>query len=303
MPTERSLIAKSIVNWKKTNVNVVDDRLVVEPGIYAGMAGSLFATAQGLSFTATSKLIQSLAHYIDYRERGTVTTPAMEFGRLYHMAVLEPERVEENYAEVEKQRRGTSQWKALEAEHEGKTLLFPEDFAKIRAMRYRLFLHPAARELLKSAITTEASVFWYDEATGLWIKGRPDLLCEGDVMADLKTVTDSSKEGMRSSARKFGIHVQAALYGRAIAGVTGRFPRECKVLAQESTPPYCPAVYTIHAEALVFGSYLIDKAMNLLRKYKNDEDVPRFYSDDEEVLNLASWVYREHEDFSFWGER
>lgn len=68
-----------------------DPRTSYEPGT----AESVYRESEGLGSTDIRKLDTSVAEWRHYREEGIDETDAMELGTLIHLAVLEPERFEE----------------------------------------------------------------------------------------------------------------------------------------------------------------------------------------------------------------
>jgi len=117
---------------------------------------------------------------------------------------------------------------------------------------------------------SELSIFWVDEATGLWLKCRPDFLpydCED--VADYKTTKSASPTSFFNDFIKFGYHQQAAFYKWGINEATKALlgsPKEVEhffFVAQEKEAPHITQIY-FPCEVLVdHGLNAVKKALEI----------------------------------------
>lgn len=151
---------------------------------------------------------------------------ALDFGTLFHVAVLEPDLLD-GYTALDAEKIGvkadgtpaanptmTGAWKkaVAEAQQDGKTVIAQADLDKVLAMRDAVEAHETARRLLfEEDGRNELSAFATDE-NGVQHKARFDRLIPGAIV-DLKST--SSKPGRDSLTRAsidYGYDVSAAHY-------------------------------------------------------------------------------------------
>jgi len=221
-------------------------------------------------------------------------SPALSFGTLAHVAILEPETLPERFA-VFDGRRGTKAHKEAIEANPGHELVKPADMERARAMAEAVRAHPAGRELLAEGVA-EASVFWEDAATGIACKCRPDWLTEG-ALVDVKTTASAAADEFSRSAWRYGYHRQAAFYldGCKAAGLdVSRFV----FLAIEKDPPHLVAAYELDAMDIELGRAAYRRDLETLRacmdaEARGEPDAWPGYGDTVQPLALPAWAYRE----------
>lgn len=146
------------------------------------------------------------------RERETdEETDAMRLGSAVHTAVLEPDKFEGSVAVFDGTRRGKA-WEEFKAEHDGKTLLTPTQHERAVNIRDYVRGEPKLCRLFEEG-QPERSIVWTDEETELLVKARPDWL-DGLRwrVVDLKTTSDLDDWALMRSVKKYGYHLQGAMF-------------------------------------------------------------------------------------------
>lgn len=170
-------------------------------------------------------------------------TPAMIFGTLAHLALLEPHRfVDEFTFAPDGLDRRTKVGKAAYAEFlenvGTRTVVTKEDWAVACLMAAEVNRFPFAEKLLDGA---HEKVFrWEDDLTGEECKIRVDsikTICGTPVIVDYKTTTDASTDAFSRKAISLGYDFQAGMYCEGVEAVMGVRPRFV-FIAQEKAEPY-----------------------------------------------------------------
>jgi len=185
------------------------------------------------------------------------TSPALSFGSAAHHLVLEGWGGFHDRYHVMQHDGRTRDGKAerQHADDHGLTVLRQSDYDAIQAMAQAIRAHETAHSLLTSG-PPEQTVVWQDEATGVWLRSRPDVLPAGAVTVDYKTVADASPEAIRKAAFQYGWARQAALMCDGLEAVRGERPEQCALVCQEKEPPYVVTVVTLSDAAVETGRML-----------------------------------------------
>lgn len=255
--------------------------------------------------TALKELIdRSPAHYKAWVEglRGTNETPALEFGRLVHLAILEPDRFADTYAvapdfgdlrktdrttteEARDNRAAKQEW---ESSHRSCEHVSHEWMARISGMAKSVANHPIASVILRGGVA-ETTVRWVDSETGLKCKCRPDYWVKSrNIVADLKTCDDASPAGFARSVAKYGYHRQDALYRDGMAE-SGEQISHFIFIAVEKEPPYACAVHVLDQDAVGTGYRAVRSAINTLAQCMKTGVWPAYKTGITEIT-LPPWV-------------
>lgn len=262
-------------------------------GFKTGLPHAEYLEADGISNSDCGKILQSPAHWMEWKRNPIEPTPQMALGTATHVGVLEPDEFSSRYIVApdgidRRTKAGKESWAAFLVEAEGKTILTAEQSSKIDGMAAAVARHPAAGELLDNGIA-EVSAFWKDGFTGLDCKCRPDWTTV-NTLVDLKTTTDASPEGFVRSIAKFGYHRQAAFYLDGHAALN--LPKERFVfIAVESLPPYAVGVYELDEVSLDVGRIEYESALNRFAACIESGEWPA-YADGCRTLTLPAWVMR-----------
>jgi hypothetical protein len=141
---------------------------------------------------------------------------------------------------------------------------------------------PTAQRLLTGA-KMEVTMVW--EMNGILCKARIDAL-KDNMIIDLKTCNDASKEQFSRDSYNFGYQTQAAWYTMGYRALTGENPSGFVFMAVEKTPPHGVAFYMFN-DTTEFEQ----GCEELLAIYKRclETEVWPCYSDEIQVLELPRW--------------
>lgn len=244
------------------------------------------------SKSALDRIDRSPAHYLAWLHgEADDDSPALRFGTAFHMALLEPLRYQAHYVTPPKF-SGKGSVKAKEdwlAAHPG-TVISESDREAITGMLASVRAHPAASRLILEG-TSEVTLRWLDEITGLRCKSRADYWVKGKrLCVDVKTTEDASPEAFSKSVHKYGYATQDALY-RAGFAACGAPIEHFAILAVEKSPPYATAVYVLDAAAVAHGFDRARQGIDRLHRCVKENRWPA-YADGVETLALPPWVTR-----------
>ena len=227
-------------------------------------------------------------------------TDAMEFGKLVHLMVLEPEKAS-IYVPVEGNWTHKEPKDAVAAVRaEGRIPLKPEVYDRAAAMARAIRQHPVAAALLASG-HPEVSLFWTDEATGVECRARIDWLpdpVEGNrlVVPDLKSTLSAHPTKFGKSAADFSYHLQDAWY-RAGIRACGLDPAPAFLfLAQEKTPPYIVSPFELDDDGRQIGEFLMRQALETYVQCTATGYWPDYTGGEIATLSLPAYYTRQFED-------
>jgi hypothetical protein len=221
------------------------------------------------------------------------STPALELGRAFHCALLEPDRFLETYtAEPDfgdcrkadnKKRR--DEWRA---EHAGFEMLSEEAFRSVEGMAASARKHPLAKQMIQNG-KSELTLKWTDQETGLTCKSRLDYYVESHAMIlDAKSCLDARESKFKRDIVNYRYFVQDALY-RSAALELFLPVKHFVFIAIEKSPPFAVATYTLDAEGIAKGYGAARANINMLAFCKKTETWPGYPVEIRE-LSLPPWA-------------
>lgn len=173
---------------------------------------------------------------------------AQEFGRLVHVALLEPKRFAKNLileptynkrSSIEREKMNA--WRAQQGQEA--IIVEKEDLEAIVAIRRRIEQEPIIKGLLTLG-KREWSGFGRDAETGIGIRARPDFFHAPDenfphgIIMDVKTTTSCKEENFTKTIVEYNYHLSLYFYRKVAEAIEGcQFPLTY-ILAVEKTPPY-----------------------------------------------------------------
>ncbi len=194
-----------------------------------------------LSNSRMSDFKRSPRHYLYAISNPTPSTPAMEFGSAFHMAILEPDKFESQYVTSPKcdmrTTIGKETWKTFAEANIGKTCISEPDMACLKRMKESLMAYAPARELIDQITEAEKPILWKDPLTGVELKGKLDGIGKNFIL-DLKTCQDANPANFASHAFNYDYHRQAALYLDGLKA-TGTIANNFYFIAIEKDAPHC----------------------------------------------------------------
>lgn len=194
MVKELKLLDGSIVN--PNEIDLDDDN------VYYGDLGKL-----ALSSSSCKMLLESPKKYkyvTLYGDNGD--SKPLVLGRLIHLMVLEPQRIDEECIFVDVKTRGTKAFKEAVEENAGRMVFTSVEKSQCERVADALLQSEAVLELLNKS-ETEIGVL--KELFGLPFRGKADIMKPNHII-DLKTT--ANLDGFKYSADKYGYDLQAYLY-------------------------------------------------------------------------------------------
>lgn len=184
-----------------------------------------------LSFSKIKEFKKSPAHYLAYISRKFEATEAMNIGTLEHLAILQPEKIKDQFVFFEKVVEGT--WakkenaehkKEIEENNNGKIVLDKKHYWESLDKAKRIWDHPLCKKFFDNFIEAEKLIKWeWDEVN--WT-GIIDLVSK-NCLVDFKKVPDASPDKLRWLQRDRLFHWQAYLYGLGTSNELGEFYNVC----------------------------------------------------------------------------
>lgn len=239
------------------------------------------------------------ARYITKTIQRKPTTPAMQFGTLFHDAVLlglDSQAVEIPASVLSKAGSRTGQaWWDFETEHAGRSLLKSDEYAQLRNMVEAVWSHPTASKLLHPAdAAIEQSLFWTDEPTGLKLRARPDhRKLTTPIITDLKSTLSANRRKFAGTIYDFGYYRQAVFYREGAKALTGEV-HEFVFVAVEKEPPHSVRCYTLDPredKAMQRGYEDMRAGLDMLAEAYQTNNWHERGWDEVLTLDLPRWAY------------
>jgi len=185
----------------------------------------IFNKEKGLSYSALSAFLKSPSHYYRYVMEKEVTE-AMEKGKRFHMAILEPELFKQTYfvlddTEKVKEIGGVNpkvttiyrDWKAQQLKfNEGKQEIKIDEYNTYQKMILKLKNHSVCKDILFGEGGENESTFeFYDtfKITGVIDRKTKEFTL------DLKKVADADYQRVKWDIEKMNYDLQAVIYSKA----------------------------------------------------------------------------------------
>lgn len=266
------------------------------PELIHGMPFAEYLALDRLSSSGLKILARSPAHFRHASAHPSESSPAQALGTHVHGLILEPEAY--RYAVAPdadgRTKAGKEARAAFAAESVGAHVVTQDQHDKAQAMRDAVMSHPFASVLLADG-RPEVTALW--EVDEVACKARFDWLPDQfNVIVDLKTAADASREEFARAAGRYGYHIQDAWYGMgamacglADTGNPGIALRRPMVfIVVESEPPHAVALYMLDQEAIDAASSRIERLIHLYADCKHSGKWPG-YSVEVETLSLPKW--------------
>jgi len=163
------------------------------------------------------------------------------------------------------------------------------------AMAANVAAHPIAGLLLKHGTHREIGVRWYDEATGIQCKAKPDLItrCEihgKRVVVDYKSALEPYPEVFGRSVAKWKYHRQGAHYSAGVEACLGTDPGYIFALVVVgSEPPHEVFVYLIDGADMERGQRERNALLADISKRIDSGDWTHVASSVVNTISLPSW--------------
>ena len=228
-------------------------------------------------------------------------TPALDFGRRLHHALLEPGLFRSLYVTPPPPPSGDrwdrrlkehkAHWEAFLAATEaaGQEVLTDDDAACIHQTQAEIE-RCAAWQLIRQGAATEVSVVWTDAESGLTLKARPDLWSpQAGTLADLKTTRRTTPQSFGRDAYLYGYVFQLAMQYDGLARFAPGALGEPMLFAIESEPPHDIVPYEVLLDQLELGRIQYRRALAVLAECERKNEWPG-RTDGIEQLMLPTWA-------------
>ena len=214
-----------------------------------------YAKVDAVNWTLLNQLrLKSPLHYLHAKQHGTPDSPGRQLGRAVHALVFEPETFYATRIITDLDRRGTKEWKALEAANPDKEIIKRADMEDVLAQAEAVRSCPLLADLLDGG-HFEQTIQWTDPATGLPCKARLDWInLRTRTIIDLKGAPTVHPTRFGTICAKQGYHIQiGGHYYDAVRYGLGWEPREVGIVAVEFDAPHDVAFYTLDDEDLILA--------------------------------------------------
>ena len=258
-----------------------------------------YRAIDALNITRLKELRRSPMHYRYAQLYPKVTDPLI-LGVAAHVAVLEPERFERQFAVWDRRtdagamapRRG-QYWDEFQRQHGDKECLTPDQAALAKAIATAVRGDEFAMRYLASGEPEVVMTWRTPQPGGRNCKGRVDWLAHVNgepALIGLKTTRDCRPFVFGSQAAKLDYALQWAWYFNGYCAIKhGERPRMVEIVV-ESAPPHAVVVYRIPDDIILQGE---DNYQALLAQLEECEATDRWPGPAtcEQVLTLPSWYY------------
>lgn len=242
----------------------------MEPGVYNGIPAETYHAGPGINVSSLKELAKeggpARVRYGARRE-----TKALEFGRLIHTAVLEPDDLDNQYYPVNlgQLNAKTKAYQEAELQAAGREIVRRVEYDEALRIRDGVLHNPVARDMLAPGHVTEQSFYWIDEETGVLCRGRADgARADYQVLFDLKSTFDATFDGFGKSIDEYKYYWQDAWYQDGWSHAAGWTPQAFIFIAVEKERPYLTAAYEIEEEKRMTGR---DEVRAQLHRYAHYE--------------------------------
>lgn len=218
---------------------------------------------------------------------------ALEVGKAVHIAILEPDLLDQSVTCGPVDRRG-NKWKEAQdfAAAAGTILLTASDFEMVLLIRDAAAVVPEIALLQDDAgHLAETSAYTVDPRTGLAVKCRPDIYSpQHRLIGDVKTAADASYFAFKRDAAKFGYHMQHPLYSEVWeAGTELPVDGFFFIVLEKSDPP-AVACYELTPSAIAEGHATYCAALDLYKECLEKDEWPGYPSGIQKVgLNYRDY--------------
>lgn len=264
---------------------------MMKPGVYSASHKDYHEAQEWDAIHASDfqQMSKSMAHFRYYKENPPESA-VFDFGRMLHLAVLEPDKFHTNCVYYDGIKRGKA-WEAFKAENGDRVILKPDEYQQIIDMANAVDNHKLARAIINHPdAVIEQSACWYDQDTGEKMKCRPDLHIPSEgVIADLKGVKDASAHQFSRACANYGYRFQAPVYLDGLNEATGQEYKHFIFICVEKEPPHLVAIYEADHEFIEVGRM---QYKELLREYSQCRIEKRWpgYPEKIQELSLPAWA-------------
>jgi hypothetical protein len=288
-------------------------------GIVHDLPFDAYLAIDALSSTGLRTLARSPWHYRN-RIESAQTRPMLR-GTLAHCAVLEPDAMTQRFLVLPEDapRKPTrAQWSAKNPSPDsraamawwtqfhdsaaGRDLVTHDEYNVCQQQLAALCANHQIADMLRVG-RGEVSIFWIDDATGIYCKARPDWLRLTDKASplDLKTCADESPGGFGRAAARLRYDLQAAHYTAGIKAVTALPVDDFLFAAVTNNQPVLAVPYVLTDEIRDQGNAERRELMEKLAWCRRENEWPA-YGAGIQLLDFPAYAKHSGEVEVEWSE-
>ena len=259
----------------------------------SGMTQREYREAEGISRSELNILRELTPFHFKYSQehRDETESLALLEGRAAHKEILEPDEFADEFACAPQCDRRTKEGKEIYArfltESEGKEVLYPDSYQKVKDMAEAIRQNKQAMRFLQGqGALHELSYFWTDPETEELCKVRPDCITTVDgkkYIVDYKTTESCADGAFERSVKKYGYKFQAGMYREGVFQNTYE-DYGFVFIAQEKKAPYAVRVYICNEDFINEGYEQFRQTINLYH-YCKVNDVWYGYEGPENIIS------------------
>lgn len=260
-------------------------------GVLSDLSNDEYHASEAIGSTDIKAALKSMAHFkaqiSGQKQYSKSTREAFDLGTSAHEMILE-KSADKFLKGPEVSSKAVKEWKAFVEANPDKIVLTPSEYSRVIAMFTAFHTHPVAPKLLAQC-KVEQSYFAIDHNTGLWVKARPDAVCE-DYIVDYKTTSKAAlPREFANTCAQLSYDISAAHYMTVIGHVTQKTPKHFYWIVQEVTAPYQLMVYRASPSLLTGAQIRRDELLSNIEKAVKTNSFPG-YSTDVLDLDLPVWA-------------
>lgn len=275
--------------------------IITEPGIYDITNEQYHADpvpGGSLSSTGARKLLAPSCPALFRHEQlhGQKPKRVFEFGTAAHCLVTGsgPKLVK---IDADNYRTKAAQEQAADARADGAVPLLPSEWRQVQDMAAALRQHPIASRLFAPGSgQAEQSLFWVDQATGVWRRCRPDWLPYPTggrlIVPDYKTCVSADPRAIEKAVYDHGYYQQDPWYVDGIRAALGLENVVMVFVFQEKTAPYLINVVQLDPIAIRAGRRRNREAIAAYQQCTLTGEWPG-YSDRVDIVSLPPWAEKQ----------
>jgi exodeoxyribonuclease VIII len=247
-----------------------------------------------MSSSGLKELAKSPAHWFTWRFLPRQPpTPALQFGSLYHLMILEPEEFNKKVFVCEGDKR-TKKYKEMAGQvPEGGYILAPGEADVFFGMKNAFDKHLIAHSLTRpETMHAEKAGFFQIEPFTFWVSIKPDIRNRNLlIVSDLKTCQSADQEEFSKAIANFKYHWQAWLYLKGCR-ILDRIPyRDWLWICQEKTPPYSVVTYRATQTMLKRAEEQILPLLYTFQECLDNDSWPSYFPEDKVIdIELPRWA-------------
>jgi len=295
--------------------------IIAQPGIYFDVPFEDYVKIPAINNSTLKVLREHTPMHARYYQQHGFDTKALDFGRLTHVMLLEPDKFDAAYAVGPNVRGNTNKWKdfASKAREQNKEPIKRAEYDEAMAFKRAVLNQPVARFVSRGR--AEVTLVWLDdepmdidvytptgeqitmrhyEPTGLLQKARVDYAHEAEaILCDVKGVVDASpnERGFPRAAANFAYHQQAAMSSHGWEKLTDRTPaftfvviEKCPAKADPMLWPFPSAAYETQPLTLNAGMLAYRDSLKTWAECLKKDEWPGYMTEKVLPLEIPGWA-------------